>query len=43
MSYLCMRDCRIEANGVTPMPVATKTACSALSKSLEGAPNGPST
>ena len=41
--YLCVIDCRIEANGVTPIPVPTSTACSALYMLLEGDPKGPST
>lgn len=28
--YLCMIDCSIDANGVTPIPVAIRTACWAL-------------
>ena len=35
-------DCRMEENGVTPIPVATKTACSARNILEAGAPNGPS-
>ena len=40
--YLCIIDCKIEENGVTPIPVAIKTACFALNMLLAGAPNGPS-
>ena len=29
-AHLCMMDWRIEAKGVIPMPVPTRTACSAL-------------
>ena len=37
--YLCIIDCKIEANGVTPIPVATKTAWSTpLNMALLGAP-----
>ena len=32
----------MDAKGVTPMPVATKTACSAEKMALDGAPWGPS-
>lgn len=37
-----MIDCRMEANGVTPIPVPTKTACCALKMCVDGAPKGPS-
>ena len=40
--YRCIIDCKIEENGVTPIPVAIKTACWARKMLLEGAPNGPS-
>lgn len=40
--YRCMIDCKIEANGVTPIPVAIKTACWARNIWLDGAPYGPS-
>ena len=39
---LHMMDCRMEANGVTPMPVAMSTACWARNTLLAGAPKGPS-
>ncbi len=38
-----MMDWRMEAKGVTPMPVATRMACSAAKMEEEGAPCGPST
>ena len=37
-----MMDWRMEEKGVTPMPVAMRTACSALKMSVAGAPKGPS-
>ncbi len=40
--YLCMMDWRMEAKGVTPMPVPTSTACCARKIWDVGAPNGPS-
>lgn len=40
--YRCMMDCKMEANGVTPIPVAISTACWARNMWLEGAPYGPS-
>ena len=39
---LCMIDWRMEAKGVTPIPVATRTACSAEKMVEEGALWGPS-
>ena len=36
--YLCIIDCKMEAKGVTPMPVAMSTACWALKMWLDGAP-----
>lgn len=39
--YRCMIDCNMDANGVTPMPVAIITACWALNMWLDGAPYGP--
>ena len=42
-THLCMMDCSMDAKGVTPMPVATRTACSAAKMALDGAPCGPST
>ena len=39
---LCMMDCRMEAKGVTPIPVPMSTACWAWKMRLVGAPNGPS-
>ncbi len=41
-THLCMMDCRIDENGVTPIPVATMTACLARKKFEAGAPKGPS-
>ena len=35
---LHMMDCRMEANGVTPIPVAMRTACRARNTLLAGAP-----
>ena len=40
--YRCIIDWRMDANGVTPMPVPISTACSARNMLLDGAPNGPS-
>ena len=40
--YRCIMDCKIAENGVTPIPVAINTACSARKMLLAGAPNGPS-
>lgn len=40
--YRCIIDCKIEANGVTPIPVAIRTACWARNMWLDGAPYGPS-
>ena len=40
--YRCIRDCRMDENGVTPIPVAINTACSARKMLLAGAPKGPS-
>ena len=37
-----MMDCRMEAKGVTPMPVPMSTACCAWKIRLVGAPKGPS-
>ena len=37
-----MIDCKIEAYGVTPMPVPIKTACFDLKICDAGAPYGPS-
>ncbi len=37
-----MTDCKMEENGVTPIPVAMSTACLALKKLEAGAPKGPS-
>ena len=42
VSHLCMMDCRMEAKGVTPMPVPMSTACCAWKIRLVGAPKGPS-
>jgi len=36
--YRCIIDCKIEAKGVTPIPVAIKTACCARKIWLDGAP-----
>ena len=38
----CMTDCKIDANGVTPMPAPINTACSAWKIALVGVPYGPS-
>lgn len=35
-------DCKMEAKGVTPIPVPTKTACCARKMCVDGAPKGPS-
>lgn len=40
--YLYIMDCKMDEKGVTPMPVATRTACSALKMLEAGAPKGPS-
>jgi hypothetical protein len=32
---------RIDANGVTPIPLDINTACSASEKSVDGVPYGP--
>ena len=40
--YRYIIDCKIAEKGVTPIPVAIKTACSARKMLLAGAPNGPS-
>jgi len=39
---LYIMDWRMEEKGVTPIPVAMRTACSARKISLAGAPKGPS-
>ena len=40
--YRFIMDCKMAENGVTPIPVAISTACSARKMLLAGAPNGPS-
>ncbi|VVC92697.1 unnamed protein product [Leptidea sinapis] len=40
--YLYIMACRMDANGVTPIPAATSTACSAWKMWEEAAPYGPS-
>ena len=37
-----LTDCRMEAKGVTPIPVPIRTACSVRKILEEGAPKGPS-
>ncbi len=37
-----MMDCSMDEKGVTPIPVATRTACSERKMSVAGAPKGPS-
>ncbi len=37
-----MIDCSMDEKGVTPIPVATRTACSERKMSVAGAPKGPS-
>jgi len=41
-NYLYIIDCKIDENGVAPMPVAIRTACSARKIFDAGAPKGPS-
>ena len=40
--YRFIMDCKMAENGVTPIPVAISTACSARKMLLAGAPKGPS-
>ena len=40
---LYVHTCKMDANGVTPIPVPMRTACSERKMSEAGAPKGPST